>query len=82
MESGNPRRKIMESGNPMDKTSPTHYQFGKVQVIDITQHLGFLEGNVVKYICRAGNKTGESKMDDLKKAEWYVKKLIEIERAK
>ena len=68
--------------SPMEKTSPTHYQFGEVQVIDITQPLGFLEGNVVKYICRAGKKNGESKMDDLQKAKWYIDKLIEIERSK
>ena len=60
------------------KTSPAHYQFPDgVQVIDITQHLDFLLGNVVKYAARAGRKDGESKMDDLLKAQFYLRKAIE-----
>ncbi len=63
-----------------DKTDPKHYQFpGGTQVIDITQHLGFLGGNVVKYVSRAGRKDGESPMDDLLKAQWYLNRLIEKE---
>jgi hypothetical protein len=64
------------------KTNPTHYQFDGVQVIDITQHLDFLLGNVVKYAARAGRKTGESKIDDLLKAEFYLKRAIENDQRK
>ena len=69
------------SSIPCSKTSPAHYQFPDgVQVIDITQHLDFLLGNVVKYAARAGKKAGESKMDDLLKAEFYLRRAIENER--
>jgi len=63
-----------------DKTNPSHYQFGGgVEVIHITQHLGFLLGNVVKYSARAGRKDGEAVLDDLYKARWYLNRQIEIE---
>jgi hypothetical protein len=60
-----------------DKTNPNHYQFpGNVQVIDITKHLDFMTGNVVKYAARAGRKDGESRLDDLLKARWYIDQAI------
>ena len=65
-----------------EKTNPSHYQFGSgVEVIQITQHLGFLLGNVVKYSARAGRKDGEDVLDDLYKARWYLNRQIEIEEA-
>ena len=61
--------------------SPSHYQ-GKVEVIDyITDKLsaeefeGYCAGNVIKYISRYKKKNG---LEDLKKCEWYLKKLIQI----
>lgn len=55
-----------------------HYQFpGNVQVLDITKHLGFLEGNVIKYVARAGRKT-EDPLEDLLKAQRYLTELIEM----
>ena len=68
--------------NINDKVSPAHYKFGKSEVIDITQHLDFLLGNLVKYAARAGRKTGESKLDDLLKAEFYLKRAVENEQRK
>ena len=64
----------------MNKFSPSHYQLGKIQVWDFIadQDLNFLEGNVIKYICRAGAKAEESKLDDLLKARAYLTKLIHI----
>ena len=63
-----------------EKTNPSHYNFGGgVEVIHITQHLGFLLGNVVKYSARAGRKDGEEVLDDLYKARWYLNRQIEIE---
>jgi hypothetical protein len=47
-----------------------------VQVIDITKHLDFMTGNVVKYAARAGRKDGESRLDDLLKARWYIEQAI------
>jgi len=64
-----------------EKTSPSHYKFGGVEVIQITQHLNFLLGNCVKYCARAGRKDGEDILDDLYKARWYLERQIEIEEA-
>ncbi len=55
---------------------PIHYTKGKIEVIDFIedQKLGYKEGNVVKYVCRARYK---GKLQDLKKAQWYLNRLIE-----
>ncbi len=62
----------------MTKISPNHYQQGSIQTWDyiIEQGLGYLEGNIVKYISRAGKKEGESKLDDLLKAQAYIHKAV------
>ena len=69
---------------------PSHYTWLKelcgIEVIDITRHLNFNIGNVVKYVLRSGFKTeaGMTNLDkaieDLEKAEFYLKD--EIERLK
>lgn len=66
-------------GAMREKVSPNHYDFpGGVQVIDITKHLDFLTGNVVKYVCRAGRKG--DRLTDLLKAKKYLDWAIEKER--
>jgi len=62
----------------MNKFSPDHYQQGSIEVWDfiIDQQLGYLEGNIIKYITRAGKKDNESKFDDLLKAQAYIHKLV------
>ena len=61
-----------------DKANPSHYQLPNgFQVIDLTSQLGFCEGNIVKYVSRAGNKDGESRLDDLRKARYYLDLLID-----
>lgn len=66
------------SHNPV---SPDHYSYpGGVQVIDLTRHMDFLLGNVVKYVARAGRKG--NRLEDLKKAETYLRWAIEDEGAK
>lgn len=45
----------------------------------ISNNLGFLEGNVIKYVTRWKLKDG---MNDLLKARHYLDKLIEVETAK
>ena len=62
-----------------NKYDPHHYQQGKIQTWDyiIDQDFDFLLGNVVKYVSRAGSKEGESELDDLIKAQIYLKKKIE-----
>lgn len=62
-----------------DAINPPHYQAHpglakhNLQVIDITEHLNFNLGNVVKYVLRHEGKNG---LEDLKKAEWYIKREI------
>ena len=65
----------------MSKISPNHYQQGSIEVWDfiVDQQLGYLEGNIVKYISRAGKKDNESRLDDLLKAQAYIRKLITTE---
>ena len=59
--------------------NPAHYKQGKIEVIDfiLDQKLDYLESNIVKYICRYKLKNG---IEDLEKAEWYLKKLIEVRK--
>lgn len=59
---------------------PSHYKTGGIETIDYLkakltkdQFDGFLLGNVLKYTSRFQHKNG---IEDLKKAEWYLKKLI------
>ena len=58
---------------------PSHYTAGSIEVYDFIEawNLDFSIGNVVKYVSRAPYKG--TKLDDLKKAEWYLKKAIEKE---
>ena len=55
---------------------PQHYQSGAMEVIDIIDafHLNFYEGNVIKYLLRHDRKDG---IYDLKKAKWYLDRLID-----
>lgn len=55
---------------------PGHYTGGKIEVWDFIhdQKLDFLEGNVVKYVCRYKRKNG---LEDLLKARQYLEKLIQ-----
>src|SRR5690625_1456698 len=58
---------------------PPHYKFPNgAEVIDITENLGFLAGNVVKYVARAGRKS-DDQLQDLQKARWYLDRLINNE---
>jgi hypothetical protein len=45
----------------------------------VANDLGYLEGNIVKYISRYKNKNG---LQDLQKALHYLEKLIEVEQEK
>lgn len=58
---------------------PAHYTFGAIEVIDAIEAwgLGFHAGNVVKYVARSEHKGTE--LEDLKKARWYLDRLIGIQ---
>jgi len=62
----------------MSKHSPDHYQLGKIEVWDfiVDQDMDYLLGNVIKYVCRAGAKPGESREDDLLKAIAYLNRAL------
>lgn len=59
---------------------PSHYNTGKIEVIDAIEdwQLGFHDGNVIKYVARHKHKNG---VEDLKKAAWYLNRLIQNEEA-
>jgi hypothetical protein len=60
--------------------SPDHYTAGGIEVIDYLkakltpeEYRGFLRGNAIKYLSRAGMK-GPS-LTDYRKALWYLEQL-------
>lgn len=61
--------------------NPPHYSQGKIKPIDVIEdwELGSHESNVIKYIARAKHKGNELK--DLKKAQWYLNRVIELKSA-
>ena len=65
--------------NPSHDTvnHPKHYMNGGIETIDFIEAKGldFCLGNVVKYVARAGHKG--DKLEDLKKARWYLDREIE-----
>lgn len=71
----------------MDKINPRYYKRGNFEtidvILDIAQHLdgdeGYLVGNIIKYISRYDEKNG---IEDLRKARWYLNKLIELLKEK
>ena len=65
--------------NSDNVSHPPHYADGwsnGAEVIDLTEHLPFCAGNVVKYVCRAGRKDTEKHVEDLEKARWYLDREI------
>jgi len=56
--------------------SPSYYQKGSIEVTDYitSNEMSFIEGNIIKYVTRYKDKSG---IQDLRKARWYLDKLIE-----
>jgi len=59
---------------------PNHYG-GKGNVYEVINvidawNLDFCLGNTVKYIARAGKKSPEKELEDLKKGLWYLQHKI------
>ena len=64
----------------MDNVNPSHYSSKAISCVDILEStftneclVGFYTGNIIKYVYRYRNKNG---LEDLKKAEWYLNRLI------
>jgi len=62
------------TGDPVN--FPAHYRSHKsgVECIQITEHMNFCLGNVVKYLWRSDHK--DAPIEDLKKARWYLDREI------
>ncbi len=66
---------------PPNQIGGDHYSKLGIEPIQFieTNEMGYHEGNVVKYVSRWRSKNG---MEDLKKAQWYINRLIELEEQK
>ena len=72
--------KIMTSNDPVNH--PAHYTAdGGIECIDAIEatltpeeFYGYLRGQVIKYVWRCNYKG--KRLEDLEKAEWYLKKYI------
>ena len=55
--------------------NPEHYNKhpSGIECIQIIEHMGFLLGNVIKYVWRSEYKNG---LEDLKKARWCLDREI------
>ena len=67
----------------MDPTNPSYYGHDQA-VIECIEYIqshafDFLEGNIIKYVTRYEQKGG---VEDLKKAKWYLERLIKREEGK
>lgn len=60
-------------------THPTHYCQGGIEVLDAIEawQLPYHLGNVVKYVARAGKKSEDTFLQDLRKARFYLDRFIE-----
>ena len=64
---------------------PSHYTNGKVECIDAIESAtvgktgieAVCVANVIKYLWRYEDKNG---LEDIKKAQWYLNKLIEVKK--
>lgn len=67
--------------------SPSHYTQGEIECIDAIESatvnkvgiLAVYTGNIIKYIWRCEEKNG---LEDLKKARWYLNRMIAKEEKK
>jgi len=68
-----PTKKVEEVRETVDH--PEHYNQG-IEVIDFIDSwdLDFTSGNIVKYVAR--HKYKDNSLEDLKKAKWYLDRLI------
>jgi hypothetical protein len=66
-----------------EKLNPPHYRQDPsgVECIQVAEGWGFNLGSVLKYLWRHGRKAGESALDDLQKARWYLdREIARLER--
>lgn len=68
-----------EANQDNDPINPNHYKKGGLESIDVIEAFtpdvySFYMGNVIKYVLRHMDKNVQQ---DLKKARWYLDKMIE-----
>jgi hypothetical protein len=63
----------------MKQVGGDHYSKKEIQPWDfiLANNMGYLEGNIVKYLSRWKDKGG---INDLLKAQHYLEKLIEVSK--
>ncbi len=69
----------MSRPDPKDRS---YYKPGTIEVADFIMDAGldWAEGNIVKYIVRAGNKPGNTRLEDLQKVANLTQFLINVEK--
>lgn len=68
-----------EKNSPLEnQVAGNHYKNLKIQPVEYihANNIGFMEGNVIKYVTRWKTKNG---IEDLKKAKHHLEMLIELE---
>ena len=70
-------RQVTMSNDPVNR--PQHYRSGSLETVQAIEGLGlgYFEGNVLKYLSRYRHKG--KPVEDLRKAQWYLERLIERE---
>jgi len=75
---------IFKADSNVTNINPEHYKVGNLEVFDILEAklsleelIGFCKGNILKYTIRAEHKGG---LEDFKKAQWYLNKLITLKK--
>lgn len=62
---------------------PYHYNVGiEVDKFIDSWDMNYRQGNIIKYVTRYPYKDPTKKVQDLKKAKWYLERLIEKEEEK
>ena len=71
----------MPSDSAIREKIPRHYSCMPIDVVEfcMANGLSFMQGNVIKYICRYKRKNG---INDLRKARAYIDRLIAFELEK
>lgn len=62
-----------------DHINPSHYKTPSgIEAIDVMEHfgLGLQLGSAMKYLLRAGRKDPSRTVEDLEKAQWYVRRWL------
>ena len=73
---------IAQSTNALDvQVDGNHYKDQAIQPVEYihANNIGYMEGNVIKYVSRWRKKNG---IKDLEKAKHYIELLIELEARK